>query len=375
MSLLRRRQAPRPAPKPRDGTSPPPSSQSAPTPAPGPESSPEAFQGRSEVFPTGEPIPEPLVHVGPESTAIEVLVEKAAGYASKSRADSTRRKYEHQWKLFGQWCAGRGVRALPTSSPAVVLFLTERAEHVGLSSLAQFLAAVAHFHLRAKYPNPAAAPEVRTVWEGICRTKGLAPERRVKPLSPEILRAAFLADELSLRAVRDRSLLLLGFAAARRRVEVTDLEVPDVGRVPDGLEVRIRRSKTDQLGEGEIVGVPYGSDRVTCPVRALEDWLAMSGIVEGPLFQSIRGGRVTGKKLNDKEAARAVKSAVARVGLDPRDYSGHSMRSGFATTAAKNKKSMHDIARQTGHKSMTQLDRYIREAGLFEDNPARGIGL
>lgn len=366
MSLLRsRRRAPRPAPKPRDVDTPPPTLPEAPAPAPGPESVPEVFREQSSA----------LVHVEAKSTAVEVLVERAAGYAEKSRSTSTRKKYKHQWKLFCDWCRCRGVQALPASPAAVVLFLTERAERVGVSSLAQFLATVAYFHLQAKLTNPAAAPEVRTVWEGICRTKGLAPERRVKPLSPEILRAAFLADKLSLRAVRDRGLLLVGFAAARRRVEVTDLLTGDAERVPDGLELHVRRSKTDQLGEGKTIGVPYGSDRVTCPVRALEDWLLVSGITNGPLFQSVRGGCVTGRKLNDKEVARVVKSAVERAGLDPKDYSGHSMRSGFATTAAKNKKSMHDIARQTGHKSMTQLDRYIREAGLFEDNPASGIGL
>lgn len=319
--------------------------------------------------------PPPTELVLAPSAALGALAVEAAHYAEKARADETVRRYRLQWQRFEAWCRQQRVQALPAGPAVLVLYITERARTVQVSAIAQALAAVADRHVRAHLPDPTREPEVRATWTGICRDKGVAPRRRARPLSPEILRVALVSGELSLIAVRDRAVLLLGFAAARRRLEVVSLNVSDVERVEQGLRVVVRRSKTDQLGEGFAIGVRPGRDRVTCPVAAVEDWLSVSGVSEGPLFQSVRGNLVTGKRLNGKEVSRIVKRAVERAGLDPADYSGHSLRAGFATSAAKRRKSMHDIARQTGHKSMTQLDRYIREAGLFDDSPSEDIGL
>lgn len=193
---------------------------------------------------------------------------------------------------------------------------------------------------------------------------------------PSQLRAASGALPASLLGKRDRALLLLGFAGAFRRSELAGLEVRDLAFAEDGLEVTLRRSKTDQEGKGSKKGIPYGSDPKTCPVRAVRAWLEASGIAEGPVFREVtRHGHVEAAPLSGRSIARVVKRSAEAAGLDPAGFSGHSLRAGLATAAAKAGKSTHAIMRQTGHKSADMVARYVREASLFEDNAAAGIGL
>ena len=175
--------------------------------------------------------------------------------------------------------------------------------------------------------------------------------------------------------IRDRALLLLGFAGAFRRSELVGLNVEDIGVRREGLAVTNRHSKTDQAGEGRQVAICYGSDPASCPVRAVKAWLVLVG-EEGPLFRSVnKGGRISTERLSDKAVALVVKRTAAAAGLDPELYSGHSLRSGFATTAARNGASEAAIMRQTGHRSLTVLRGYIRSGGLFNETAAAKLGL
>jgi integrase len=192
-----------------------------------------------------------------------------------------------------------------------------------------------------------------------------------------------MADALpdSTLGVRDRALLLLGFAGAFRRSELVALDVGDVRPTADGLVVTLRRSKTDQEGTGREVGIPYGSTPATCPVRAVRAWLAVhaflsQGGTECPLFHRIdRHGRQLPGRLSDRAVARVVQRTARSAGLEAASYAGHSLRAGLATSAAAADVPERVIAQQTGHRSMAVLRRYIRSGSLFRENAAARVGL
>ena len=309
---------------------------------------------------------------------LQPALEAARAYAANSRAPSTQRVYRRCWRLFQEWCSAHSMSSLPAPPELVAAFLATQAAQASVSALAQALAAIAHAHQSAGLPSPHVAPVVQRVWAGIRRQKGVAPKRRAAPLGPGELRSIIgaMGPAIDLAAVRDRALLLVGFAAALRRHEVVDLDVSSLEFEADGLRVEVKRSKTDQEAHGETVGVPFGSDRVTCPVRAMRDWLDFSGLREGAVFRGVRYGRLTAKRLTPRDIARVIQRRARRAGLSVEGLSGHSLRAGLATTAAKAGKSMHSIAKQTRHKSLTMVERYIRDAELLGDgNAAGGIGL
>ena len=179
-----------------------------------------------------------------------------------------------------------------------------------------------------------------------------------------------------LLGVRDRALLLVGFAGAFRRSELVSLNVRDLKFTNDGLTVTLRRSKTDQEGSGRKVGIPYGSSPETCPVRSLRAWLEASGIESGPVFRPInRHGQIRPSRLSDRAVALIVKRAAEAAGKDPAEFAGHSLRSGLATAAAIGGASERAIMKQTGHRSTAMVRRYIRDGSLFRENAAARVGL
>lgn len=216
---------------------------------------------------------------------------------------------------------------------------------------------------------------MRIALQGIRRVHATAQAQK-EPVLVEELRAMVKALPDSLRGLRDRALLLVGFAGGFRRSDLVALDRADVKVVHDGMEVVIRRSKTDQEGAGRKIGIPFGSDPATCPVRTLSAWVERAGINEGPLFVGVtRHGKLTGIRLSGIDVARAVKRAGAAAGLEPSKLAGHSLRAGLATAAARAGKSERAIMAQTGHRSVLMVRRYIRDANLFADNAAAGIGL
>ena len=172
--------------------------------------------------------------------------------------------------------------------------------------------------------------------------------------------------------MRDRALLLLGFSIAARRSELVALNVADIVENEHGLMVRIRRSKTDQEGRGATVAVPRGA--IACPVKALQAWLDAAGITEGPIFRPVlRGGAVATTRLTDRSVANIVKVHAERLGLDPATFSGHSLRAGFATSAAARGANLFKIMDVTRHKSVDTLRGYVRDAELFRDHAGQGM--
>ncbi|MBL6081126.1 site-specific integrase [Belnapia sp. T18] len=213
--------------------------------------------------------------------------------------------------------------------------------------------------------------------KGIRRTHGTAPAKKAAA-DVVVLRDALseLAKIPGPRALRDRALLLVGFAGALRRSELVALDLADIRFVAEGVVLTLRRRKTDQEGQGTEVALPYGQSERTCPVLTLRAWLEAAGITNGPVFVSVnRGGKIGSARLSPLDVARVVKAAVEAAGSNPADFSGHSLRSGFITSAARAGVAERHIQNQSGHRSLPVLRGYIRRGSLFVDNAAAKVGL
>ena len=322
----------------------------------------------------------------PQATALETISDKgslaslgrqAQEFAAAAKATNTLRAYQADWRDFREWCEAHQFAALPALPQTVALYLTDRAATLKTSSLARRLTTINRAHQAAGQPSPATMQNavVSEVWKGIKRKKGTAQHGKKPFLTPDLRRIiAELPQDL--QGLRDRALLLAGFAGGFRRSELAALCVEDLETTPDGLILRLGRSKTDQEGQGRPVALPYGSDPRTCPVRALRAWLQQAGITVGPLFRAVdRHGLASDKALHADSVAYLVKRAAGRAGLETMEYAGHSLRAGLATQAAMNGASELAIMKQTGHRSLATVRKYIREGSLFRDNAATKLGL
>jgi site-specific recombinase XerD len=306
---------------------------------------------------------------------LEQTASRARSYAEAAKAPNTRRAYRCDWNDFILWCRERRRTALPATPDAVALYLTELAAVCKVSTLQRRLTSIAQAHQHAGIPaheSPTRHATVRAVWAGIRRAHGTAQEGKAPTLIEDVrAMVGTLLD--TLLGVRDRALLLLGFAGAFRRSE---FDVRDVTLSRAGLVVVIRKSKTDQEGEGQSVGIPYGANPDTCPVRVVQVWLSRTYIKEGALFRSVnRHGQLQQTRLSDKTVALVVKRAAAAAGLDATRYAGHSLRAGLATAASIAGAGERSIMNQTRHKSERMVRKYIRDGQLFRDNAAAAVGL
>lgn len=312
------------------------------------------------------------------AVALRALDTELPSFASAARAPRTREAYRFQLEAFSAWLSERGLGTAWAEPRTVALYVRHRATVGGargpwkVSSLAQALAAISEAAKAAGLPSPRESSIVREEWKGLRRTVGTAPDRAAPLLAADLAR---VVDALpaTLGGLRDRALLVLGFACALRRSELAALDVADLRFTPDGLVITVRRSKVDQEGEGATIGAPYGSNPSTCPVRTVRAWLEAVGTAEGPVFRSVdRHGNVGGA-LAGAEVARIVKRSAARIGADPSAFSGHSLRAGLATSASAAGRDDRAIMRQGRWKSRTMVDRYVRDGSLFRDNAAAGL--
>ncbi len=308
-------------------------------------------------------------------SALGAVSETARDYISQAKAENTVRAYRADWNDFFTWCSAHGLPAMPADPRTVTLYLSHLAATHKASTLTRRISAVSQAHQLAGLKSPTHAAAVRALMAGIRRAKGTAPAAKAAALTQDI-RAMVAALPAGLLGARDRALLLVGFAGAFRRSELVGLNVDDAQFTADGLVVTLRRSKTDQEGEGRKVGIPYGSNPETCPVRALRAWIDGSGITAGPLFRSVnRHGQIQAPRLSDKAVALVVKRYASAAGLNATNYAGHSLRAGLATSAAIAGASERSIMNQTGHRSTTMVRRYIRDGSLFRENAAARVGL
>ena len=302
-------------------------------------------------------------------------LDQAREFARQSKTENTLRGYRADWRDFYAWCEGHGLCPLPATPEAVASYIADCAGRLKVGSIQRRLNAIAEAHKAVGRDSPTSAGMVRNTLKGIRRTLGTAAAQNAPALTDDI-RAMLEATDPGLLGTRDRALVLLGFAGAFRRSELVGLEIEDCIFGKDGLTVTLRRSKTDQDGVGRKIGIPYGSNPDTCPVRTIHAWIELAGVSAGPLFRSIsRHGRIQPGRLSGIDVARVVKKLADRAGLDPARYAGHSLRSGHATAAAASGASERSIMNQTGHRSVQMVRRYIREGSLFRENSAGKLGL
>ena len=329
------------------------------------------------------PAPDPFGGLpdGPENPAASDLLARLVAQAEASfqaaRAGSTLRAYAHDWKQFRAWCAQNRLVALPASPQTIILYSTDliKNHRKKLNTLIRRLAAVSQLHQQAGFDSPTRDWAVKQFLQGLRREIGVAPLRK-RPVLVEDLKRILAQLPETLLGKRDRALLLLGFTGAFRRSELVGLNAGDLEETSDGLIATVRRSKTDQEGEGRRVGIPPGAEQTTCPLWALEQWRTAAHIDRGSLFRVMnRHGQVLEKRLSAEAVALVVKRSVERLGVDPAAFAGHSLRAGLATSAAAAGKSERAIMNQTGHRSVTTVRRYIRDGNLFRENAADKIGL
>jgi site-specific recombinase XerD len=314
----------------------------------------------------------PKVKAAETNAFLQQAYAQIAAYAAKSKAKNTWKAYQADLRDFAAWCEAHSLNALPATPETVATYLTDLAPHCKVATIQRRLSAISQQHAAAGFETPTRSALVRLTMQGIRRTH--APAQGVRKVQPAVTSVIYkLVDPLgpSLIDLRDRALILLGFAGAFRGSELVQLHLADITETDDGLRVRLRQTKTDQEGEG----IPYGHEHKTCPVRVWLAWKDAAGITEGLAFRSVTRHAKLGASLSDRAVAEIIKRRARYAGLEYTEFSGHSLRAGLATAAAQAGVSERVIAKQTGHKSLPVLRGYIREGSLFTENAAAKVGL
>ena len=283
-----------------------------------------------------------------------------------SKAANTLRAYESDYKDFGRFCIKHGFKSMPTEPKILTLYLTHLSQTSKFSTLKRRLASISVIHKLSGHYIDTKHPMITENLMGIKRAKG-SYQKAKKPILINELKSIINVideDQNEKRKAKNRALILIGFAGGFRRSELVAILFEDIDFVPEGVKIFIKRSKTDQSGEGMTKGIPYFSKSDYCPVISLKNWLEKSEIKSGKIFD-----------MSDKSVALTIKKYTAIVGLDSNKYSGHSLRSGFATSTAELGAEERSIMAMTGHKTTQMVRRYIHEANLFKNNALNKIKL
>jgi len=306
-------------------------------------------------------------------TDIKALKEETLLNLKSSKANNTIRAYKSDFNDFGLFCAQNGFKSLPSEPKIISLYITHLStKEVKMSTLKRRLVSIGVIHKLKGHYLDTKHPSIIENLMGIKRRKG-SVQKGKKPLLINNLKQIInvidkeINDEI--KQLRDRSIILIGFSGGFRRNEIVSLDYDDLDFVSEGLKINIKRSKTDQFGEGSLKALPYFENSQYCPVASLQKWLDMSKINEGPLFRKFKkGSKISDKRLTDQTVALLIKKYLEMAGINSKNYSGHSLRSGFATSAAESGAEERSIMAMTGHKSTEMVRRYIKEANLFKNN-------
>lgn len=306
---------------------------------------------------------------------LDHALQAARRYSRKSRADSTWRAYRNDWRQFEAWCQTVALPSLPADPDTVAMFVaSQAASGLNPSTLNRRLAAIRLVHLGSGHPSPHNALKVVEVMRGIRRDWAQPPAKKAAAIDGEVKRMVDTVEPETRMGLRDRALLLFGFAGAFRRSELVALNTWNLEERKEGLKITIKKSKTDQDAQGQVIAVVRQPDSPYCPVQALNDWLTVAEIERGALFRRMfRGDKVGGSRLSAQSVALVVKEYASRAGLDWERYAGHSLRSGFLTSAARNRASVFKMADQSRHKSLDVLREYVRHEELFDDNAGSSL--
>ena len=318
--------------------------------------------------------------VAKSNVSIEVkkLEEETILNLQNSKALNTVRAYKSDFNDFGLFCIKNGFKSLPTEPKIVSLYLTYLStKDAKMSTLKRRLVSIGVIHKLKGYYLDTKHPSIIENIMGIKRRKGSFQNGK-KPLLishlKSIINVIDKQNNEDIKKLRDRSIILIGFSGGFRRNEIVSLNYEDLDFVTEGLKIIIRRSKTDQFGEGSIKALPYFDSTQYCPVVSLNKWINKTRINSGPLFRRFtKGSKLTESRLTDQTVALLIKQYLALAGIDSKNYSGHSLRSGFATSAAEAGVEERNIMAMTGHKSPEMVRRYIKDANLFKDNALNKI--
>ena len=306
-------------------------------------------------------------------TDIKKLQEETLINLKSSKAKNTVRAYKSDFKDFGLFCVKNGLNNLPSEPKIVSLYLTYLSnKEAKISTIKRRLVSIGVIHKIKGHYLDTKHPIIIENLMGIKRRKGTIQKGK-KPLLINDLKHVIdvinKQNEPDLKKVRNKALLLIGFSGGFRRNEIVSLDLEDIEFVFEGVKIILKKSKTDQFGEGITKGIPHFENSLYCPVTSLRRWINLSKIKKGPIFVKFsKGSKITEKRLTDQSVALIIKDYLLKAGIDNKNYSGHSLRSGFATSAAEAGAEERSIMAMTGHKSTEMVRRYIKEANLFKNN-------
>lgn len=318
---------------------------------------------------------------GERNQALQALQEAVKTNVLHSLAKNTLRTYRTQWGNFETWCRVQGHRSKPAAPEVVAGYVSVLAEGNGLDpgkkpgSINTALSAIGWVHRNENLADPTASALVKRTMSGIRRRKGVRTKQQ-KPIDlPVMVKLVEATPAKNIRSVRDRAILLFGFASALRRETIVALDVEDLKTTPQGFFVTIRREKTDQEGAGRDFAIPYNLEHPDfCPVKAVQAWLQISKVSTGPLFRGLKkGGVPSSTRMAPTGIYGVVKRAFRAAGIDARGYSPHSMRAGHVTEARRQGIDDSSIMAVTGHRKRETVERYNREQDAFKKTSAGSI--
>ena len=311
-------------------------------------------------------------------TDIKTLQDETIKNLSNSKASNTVRAYKSDFHDFSLFCTKNGFETMPSNPKIVSLYLTYLStKDVKISTLKRRIVSIGVIHKMKGHYLDTKHPAIIENLMGIKRRKGVKQKAK-KPLLinnlKQIIDVINRENISDIKKLRNKTLLLIGFSGGFRRNELVSLNIEDIEFVFEGIKISLRKSKTDQFGEGFVKGIPHFENSIYCPVNSLKKWINVSKIKQGPIFTRFtKGSKITKIRLTDQSVALIIKEYLFKVGIDSKNYSGHSLRSGFATSAAEAGAEERSIMAITGHKSTEMVRRYIKEANLFNNNALNKI--
>ena len=310
-------------------------------------------------------------------TDVKKLHEETLENLKSSKANNTLRAYKSDFRDFGAFCAKHGFNSMPTEPKVVSLYLTHLSSSSKISTLRRRLVSIGVVHKIKGHYLDTKHPLIIENLMGIKRKKGSIQIGKKPILINHLKQIIKVIDEQKIEKIkklRNRTLILLGFGGGFRRTELISINYEDLDFVEEGVKITLRRSKTDQFGEGLIKGLPYFTNEKYCPVTSLKNWINFSKIKTGPIFRRFaKGSTLTMHRLTDQSVVLVIKDCLKLAGIENQNYSGHSLRSGFATVAAESGADERSIMAMTGHKTSQMVRRYIREANIFKNNALNKI--
>ena len=311
-------------------------------------------------------------------TDIKVLQDQTLNNLRNSKSNNTIRAYKSDFKDFSVFCAKNSLKSLPTDSKIVALYLTYlSSKGVKISTLKRRLVSLGVIHKLKGHYLDTKHPIIIENLMGIKRKIGSFQQGKKPILINQLKSIINVIDNektKEIKKIRDKTLILIGFGGGFRRTELVSIDYNDVEMVPEGVKIVIRRSKTDQFGEGMAKGLPYFTNQNYCPVLHLKKWLELSNIKSGPIFRRFsKSFKLSKNRLTDQSVALLLKNYLKVAGIENKNYSGHSLRSGFATASAESGADERSIMAMTGHKTTQMVRRYIKEANLFKNNALNKI--